>query len=105
LRAVAMMLHDSLQEVAIGPNDFLGHLGQIVFLILVEPDVLGQLKDAVQRRMASSADYFYRIEDRQTEKFDGKKLAFRLGELAGAPTSFNDLDQLRKALLLLIKGA
>ncbi len=101
LRAVAMILHDSLQEFETN-EDFLGHIGSNDFLIITKPANLNSLKDRIKKRLEQSFDYFYRDQDRSSELFKGKYLSVGINELAPPPDTTWDLKKIKHELNKLI---
>jgi DNA-binding response OmpR family regulator len=101
LRAVAMILHDSLQEFETN-EDFLGHIGSNDFLIITKPDNLNSLKDRIKKRLEQSFDYFYRDQDRTSELFKGKYLGVGINELVPSPDTTWDLKKIKHELNKLI---
>jgi PleD family two-component response regulator len=97
LRAVAMILHDSLHEFEAN-EDFLGQLGTNDFLIITKPDTLDSLKDRVRKRLEQSFDYFYRDQDRSSELFKDKYLAVEINELIPASNTTWDLQRIKQEL-------
>jgi PleD family two-component response regulator len=97
LRAVAMILHDSLHEFEAN-EDFLGQLGTNDFLIITRPDSLDTLKDRVRKRLEQSFDYFYRDQDRSSDLFKDRYLAVEINELMPASNTTWDLQRIKQEL-------
>ncbi len=103
LRAAAYMIHDAMGEAG-GPNDFLGHLTAVDFILVVEPISLASLKERIARHLGESLDYFYRDQDRQSGANASQRLAVQQYEVVGKPVNFNSVDELKGYLLQLVKG-
>ena len=97
LRAVAMILHDSLQEFEAN-DDFLGHIGSNDFLIITKPDYLDSLKDRIKKRLDQSFDYFYRDQDRSSDLFKNRYLAVEINELVPPSNSIWSLQKIKQEL-------
>ena len=104
LRAVSLMLKDTLREVG-NPNDFLGHFGPTDFIMVLDQDNLNTLKDRIHKRLDVSLDYFYRDQDRQTNVFKDNKLAIRTTEYLSWQSSHQELGQFKAFLIQAVKGA
>ena len=103
LRAVAMMLHDTIREHG-SPNDFIGHLTPNSFILVVDSASLDLLKERIQKRMDVSTDYFYRNEDRQSEAFQQERLTARIEEMRGWQDLPPSLEAFKANLILFTKG-
>lgn len=103
LRAVALMLKDTLLEVG-SPFDFLGHLTPTDFLLILDQENVQTLKARIQKRLDVSLEYFYRDQDRQADVFRGKKLAVRVQDFSGWQSVYKNLDQFRAYLSQVAKG-
>jgi PleD family two-component response regulator len=103
LRAVAMMLHDTIREHG-SPNDFLGHLAPNSFLLVIDSDSVDVLKERIRKRMDVSMDYFNRDQDRQTESTIQNHLSTRIEELRGWQELQQSLETFKSQLMLLTKG-
>jgi PleD family two-component response regulator len=104
LRAVSLMLKDTLREVG-NPNDFLGHFGPTDFIMVLDQDNLNTLKDRLHKRLDVSLDYFYRDQDRQANVFKDHKLGIRTTEYLSWQSSHQELGQFKAFLLQAVKGA
>ena len=97
LRAVAMILHDSLIEFETN-EDFLGHVGANDFLIITKPDRLVSLRDRIKKRLDQSFDYFYRDQDRSSDLFKDRYLGVVINELTPTSNSTWDLPRIKQEL-------
>ncbi|MDR3575444.1 MAG: response regulator [Anaerolineaceae bacterium] len=97
LRAVAMILHDSMQEFE-GDEDFLGHIGTNDFLMITKPERLESLKERVKKRLEQSFDYFYRDQDRTSNLFKDRYLAVDLNELLPPANANLSLQKIKQEL-------
>lgn len=94
LRAVALMLKDSIRELS-SLTDFLGHYSPTTFLMIVEPDNLQVYKDQVRKHLELSLDYFYQEKDRSTPLFLEQKLGIRMVEVLPTQEPPANLDALK----------
>ena len=97
LRAVSIMIADALKEFAL-PDDFLGHLTDIDSIIIVEPEAVAAIKENLSKRLRQSFDYFYRDQDRDSEKFRYQHLAAEFFIIQPGQTFSRDVTQLRDEL-------
>jgi PleD family two-component response regulator len=97
LRAVSMILHDSLQEFEAN-QDFLGQLGTNDFVIITKPDHLVPLKDRIKKRLEQSFDYFYRDQDRSSDRFKDSYLAVEINELSPTQDATLTLQKIKQEL-------
>jgi GGDEF domain-containing protein len=103
LRAVAIMLKDTLREVG-NPNDFLGHISPTEFIMVVDQENLLSLKDRIYKKLAVTLEYFYHDQDRESGVFRDKKLAVKTAEVPGWQPYYKDLEQLKTIIFLAIRG-
>ena len=97
LRAVALMLKDSLKESG-SPDAFIGQIATARFLILSAPAGIPALKERITKRLEQSFDLFYREQDRESGKFHGQKLQVKLADLAITPGGFRSLAEIKTSL-------
>ncbi len=97
LRAVAIMMVDALKEFA-APDDFLGHLTDAIFIIITGPEAAIALHDNLSKRLKQSFDYFYRDQDRDSEKFRRQRLAADFFIIQPGQTFSQEVSQLREEL-------
>ena len=103
LRAVAMMLHDTVREHG-GPSDFIGHLTLTSFLLVIDSASTDTLKERIQKRMDVSMGYFYRDQDRAAETSDQGRLAVRIEEMRGWQEPQQSLEAFKSQLVQATKG-
>ena len=98
LRAVGLMLHDMLMDMA-SPDAFLGHLGPVDFVVVARFENRSQFIERAEKRLAQSFNYFYRDQDRSKGIFRENGLAVVVKEFVphsgAAPKT---VEQLRAAL-------
>jgi DNA-binding response OmpR family regulator len=97
LRAVSIMMVDALREFAT-PDDFIGHLTDADFLIIAGPEAVATIKDNLSKRLKQSFDYFYRDQDRDSEKFRHMRLAVDFYTILTSQTFSRDVITLRDEL-------
>jgi DNA-binding response OmpR family regulator len=98
LRAVSLMIHNSMKELG-GAEDFLGHLSTTDFVLITEPEHATPLAERVHNRLEQSLDYFYPIKDRDKGETRSKRLLVKVGILQSADGHFSSLDDLKISLL------
>jgi PleD family two-component response regulator len=74
VRAVALMVRNAVRELG-KDDDFIGHLGPTSFMLLTSPERAAAICERVQVKMALSREFFYPLQDRETD--DGE---FKLAE-------------------------
>lgn len=85
LRAVALILQDTLQEQNAG-EAFLGQYDASRFLIFVQTGKAAALKQAIAARLDASFDKFYPGADREKSSFNANRLAARISDIACGPS-------------------
>ena len=104
LRAVSIMMVDALREFAT-QDDFIGHLSDANFIIIASPEAVAAIKDNLAKRLKQSFDYFYRDQDRDSEKFRHQRLASDFFTIQSGQTFSKDLVQLRDELAKLCQSS
>ena len=110
LRAVSVMLNNALEETGEeGKDDFIGHLEQEVFVLVTGEKRLEPLRKRIQERVGSSMEYFYPVQDRDSEDKskdkdrdkDKKKerLGLQIGSLRSSDGPFKSMEALKEATL------
>jgi DNA-binding response OmpR family regulator len=97
LRAVSLMLQGSLRDHG-GTEDFLGHIGTDVFLVITHRPYVTALKENIRRQLQQSFDYFYRDQDREMGLFREQGLTVYIQDLDLAQQGFKEVSQLRSRL-------
>jgi PleD family two-component response regulator len=98
LRAVSLMILNALREIN-NPEDFLGHLGQTEFVLVIGAERVKELENRIRSRLEQSLDYFYPIKDREQKLSNGKRLGFKMGVLRSEDGEISSLDSLKLALV------
>lgn len=98
LRAVSLMTHNSIQEIA-GAESFLGHLAPTVFLMIIDAEKAPLLEERLRSRLAQSLDRFYPIKDREEALARGTRLKIETARLIGGEMQCETLDDLKAKLL------
>lgn len=98
-RAVSLMIHNSVRGVS-SPNDFIGHLDPMSFVLVTTPANVSALHERISSRLEQSLDYFYPLKDRGSEEIDQKqKLSIKFNQISAANGPFKDLESLKAGLL------
>jgi len=97
LRAVSIMMADALREFG-APDDFIGHLTDVDFIIITRPEAVATIKDHLSKRLKQSFDYFYRDQDRDSEKFIHQRLSADFYTIQTGQTISRDVTKLRDEL-------
>lgn len=103
LRAVGLMIHDALAETG-SPEDFLGHLNETAYLLVIPSAELSSIRVLVQKRVEQALPYFYRDEDRNAANFKEIMLALRMVEVPCAQLKGANAAQVLKKLPNLFQG-
>ncbi len=104
LRAISIIMTDTVKEFAT-PDAFLGHLADVNFAIIAEPEAIAVIHDHLGRRLNQSFDYFYRDQDRDSEKFRHQRLAVDFFILQPGQAISRDATQLRDELAKLCQAS
>ena len=103
LRAISLMIVNTMREFS-EPQDFLGHLGGIDFVLVVSPASLASLNEKLRARLEQSMEYFYPIKDREQMVSSQKRLGAKLAEIASLnKDQFSSVEQVKSELLRLKK--
>ena len=92
LRAVALMIQDSLQQS--GGEGFVGHWTATDFVLITRQGATAEMQERLKRRLVQSFDYFYRHQDREVDRLEGRRLTVAVTAISkesGALTSLEDL--------------
>lgn len=102
LRAVALMLNHVVSE-ARDPDACVGHLDDSSFFIIVAPDKIKQVQEALAVRLDEAMAFFYPCTDWEAGQADPDAdvphIGVAMGVLRPAACSFSGLEDLRKALI------
>jgi len=97
LRAVALLLRDVVRDYG-SSGDFLGQLSPTDFLIITLPENAPSLKERVRKQLERSFDFFYSDRHRESDSFEGQKLAVQIGELSLLNSPLNSLSAVKSEL-------
>jgi PleD family two-component response regulator len=97
LRAVSLMLQDLLRSQG-SPDDFIGHLDPVNFVLVTRTANGIALKELIHKRLTQSMDYFYRDQDRETDLFRGHRLAVEIYDFLPNSHPIKDTLKLRLEL-------
>ena len=98
LRAVSLMVVNTMREFS-RPEDFLGHLSNTDFILVVPPSNLAALSDKLRSRLEQSMEYFYPIKDREQMAKRSDRLHARLFEMASLKNRSTDVNPIKAELL------
>jgi PleD family two-component response regulator len=101
LRAVSLMIHNAIREQG-SPNDFLGQLTHTDFVLFTNPSGLNELRERIRARLEQALDYFYPLKDRE-HAGQGERLVIQIRQILSGDKHFEELAQLKIALLKLVK--
>ncbi len=103
LRAISLMIVNTMREVS-KPEDFLGHLTGIDFILVVSPSTVAALSEKLRARLEQSVEYFYPIKDREQMAARKDRLGAQLAEITSLNKSqYATLEQVKGELLRLKK--
>jgi DNA-binding response OmpR family regulator len=99
LRAVTLMVNNAIREVG-NETDFIGHMGPNEFVILTDPEHVGQIRERIEVRIKQSMEYFYPLKDRDEARkaMSENRLRLMVGQVASTDGSFADKDALVAAI-------
>jgi DNA-binding response OmpR family regulator len=102
LRAISLMVVNTMREFS-RPEDFLGHLNGMDFVLVVPPANLAALSEKLRTRLDQAMEYFYPIKDR--DKMIGRedKLSATLAEIASLKNLPHDVESVKVELMNLKK--
>jgi DNA-binding response OmpR family regulator len=104
LRAVSIMMVDAVKEFA-SPEAFVGHLTDANFIIIIGTEAVTVINDTLSKRLKQSFDYFYRDQDRDSEKFRRQRLSADFFTLQPGQTFSRDAARLRDELAKLCQAS
>jgi DNA-binding response OmpR family regulator len=99
MRAVTLMIRNAVREFG-AESDFIGHLSQENFVIITSPDVVDEIQDRIERRIAQSREYFFPLRDRvrAKEAMDQNNLKIASGIIKHSDGPFADLAAIKAKL-------
>jgi PleD family two-component response regulator len=102
MRAVALMLNHVVSE-SHDPNAFVGHLNDINFFVVIAPDEVKQVHQALSVRLKEAMAFFYPRIDLETGRKDAgtelPHLGITMGVLKSSAGPFSELEELKHALI------
>ena len=98
LRATSLMIQSAVREIG-NPNDFIGQIGRIDFLLVTSGKNVDVLAKRIQERLDQSIDYFYPLEDRENGSIVEGKLIVKLRGCSPDQGPFNNIEHLKATLL------
>jgi len=102
VRAVALMLSHVVREVH-DPGAFVGHLDDISFFVVLAPDKVGQVQQALSARLNEAMAFFYPRADWEAAQTDPgaelPRIDVATGVLTSSAGSFSSLADLRRAVI------
>lgn len=97
LRAVALMIHNAVQEVS-SPNDFIGQFGAANFIVVTIFSNYLALKKRIETRIEQSLDYFYPLKDREVQEIKNR-LKLKISSLTYQDGPFRSPSEMKKRLV------
>jgi len=102
MRAVALMLNHVVSE-SHDPNAFVGHLNDINFFVVIAPDEVEQVHQALSVRLKEAMAFFYPRIDLETGQKDAgtelPHLGITIGVLKSSAGPFSELEKLKHAII------
>ncbi len=102
LRAISLMVHNTLREVS-RPEDFLGHLSPTDFLLVLPPSNLPALTEKLRARLDQSIEYFYPLKDRERIASRPDRLGAMLRYIPSLKDRPMDVNQVKAELMSLAR--
>lgn len=103
LRAISLMIVNAMREFS-QPDDFLGHMTGIDFILIISPSSLAALGEKLRARLEQSVEYFYPIKDRDQMAARNFRLGAKLAEISSLNKGqFTTPEQIKSELLRLKK--
>lgn len=103
LRAISLMIVNAMREFS-RPEDFLGHLSAVDFVLVVPPSNLATLTEKLRSRLDQSMEYFYPIKDREQVSKRNDRLSSKLTDVASLKNYPKNVNQIKAELLSIRKG-
>ena len=101
VRAVALMLNHAVGE-ARDPNAFVGHLDDANFFVVVAPNKVKRVQEALATRLNEAMPFFYPCVDWQADQAGSSAelphMDVAMGVLTSSSRSFSSLAELRQAI-------
>ena len=98
LRAVSLMVVNTMREFS-RPEDFLGHISNTNFILVVPPSNLVALSDKLRSRLDQAMEYFYPIKDRDQMAKRPDRLTARLVDVASLKNRPVDVNAIKAEFL------
>jgi PleD family two-component response regulator len=101
LRAVSLMLNNTVREVGASEKDAIGHIDAYDFVILTTGDRLREIRERIEVRLQHSMEYFYPLRDREKARqaMSESHLQLMIGQVSSQDgKSYFDIDTLRQDL-------
>lgn len=98
LRAVSLMIHNSMRELN-SADGFLGHLNAAQFLLIVKTESIPPLAERILSRLNQSLDYFYPIRDRDQATKWVDRLAIKTAQIPSCKDIAQTAQGLKEKLL------
>jgi PleD family two-component response regulator len=101
VRAVALILSHIVKDQA--PGAFVGHLNDADIFVVIAPDRVERVQQALKTRLNEAMSFFYPYADRKAKQGETDAelphLVVTMGVLTSSMRSFGDLESLRQALV------
>lgn len=97
LRAVGLMIQNAVRDLG-NPNDFVGQLGAVEFLLVTSSDHMDGLIERIRSRLEQSLDYFYPVKDRDAQEAVKQRLAVRFRRLEASQGPYPNIAAMKAIL-------
>lgn len=101
LRAVSLMLNNTVREVGSSDKDTIGHIEAYDFVILTNTERVKDIRERIQVRLQHSMEYFYPLRDRDKARqaMSESSLQLMIGQVtANDGKTYHDVENLRQDL-------
>jgi PleD family two-component response regulator len=101
MRAVTLMINNTVRDYTEGERSFIGHFTAQDFLIITDPSKIERIQSNIQSRLEQSLPYFYPLQDRDQLATwpESERLQVVIGLTKPGDESFVDVDGLKRAIL------
>jgi GGDEF domain-containing protein len=102
VRAVGLMLSHVVTESQ-DPNAFVGHMDDLDFFVVIAPNLVDQIQQALIVRLEEAMVFFYPQADWEAGQADPDldlpRMSVNIGVLEAPANPFSNLEELKKAII------
>ncbi len=101
LRAVSLMLNNTVREVGTSDKDTIGHIDGYDFVILTNIERVKDIRERIQVRLQHSMEYFYPLRDRDKARqaMSDSSLQLMIGQITSSDgKTYYEVENLREDL-------